>query len=57
MEKNKDRVFRDALVQIIENQEKIKNHLGISRSYDDNYYDHRIVEELNGLHFEEETMY
>lgn len=50
----KDRVFRDALVRILENQIKIKEHLGISKCHDDNYYDNSQIQELNDLNLFEE---
>ena len=50
----KDRVFRDALVRILENQIKIKEHLGISKCRDDNYYDHSQIQELNDLNLFDE---
>ena len=51
MEENKtnDEIFAEALIQIIENQIAIKEHLGIARCYDDCYYDRIIIDELRTL--------
>lgn len=51
MEENKtnDEVFAIALIQIIENQIKLKKHLGIvndTAHYGDCYYDHEIICDL-----------
>ena len=51
MEDNKtnDEVIAEALIQIIENQMKLKKHLGIvndTAHYGDCYYDHEIICDL-----------
>ena len=54
MEENKtnDEVFAEALIQIIENQMKLKKHLGIvndTAHYGDCYYDHEIIYDLKNI--------
>ena len=48
-DKTNNELIADALVRILENQIKIKVHLGIVRDdsyYGDCYYDHRMIDNL-----------
>jgi hypothetical protein len=48
-DKTNNEIIADALVRILENQIKIKVHLGIARDdseYGDCYYDHRMIDNL-----------
>jgi hypothetical protein len=48
----KDRIFAEALIQIIENQVQIKKHLGIVSNtsyYEDCYHDGRVIEYLETI--------
>lgn len=54
MDENKtnDEIFARALIQIIENQMKLKKHLGIvsdTSHYGDCYYDHEIIDDLETI--------
>lgn len=48
-DKTSNEIIADALTRILENQIKIKVHLGIARDdseYGDCYYDHRMIDDL-----------
>ena len=48
-DKTNNEIIANALVRILENQIKIKVHLGIARDdsdYGDCYYDHRMIDDL-----------
>lgn len=48
----KDKIFAEALIQIIENQVKLKEHLGIVKDasyYGDCYNDGKIIEYLRTI--------
>ena len=48
----KDRIFAEALIQIIENQIQIKKHLGIISNtsyYEDCYHDGRVIKILETI--------
>lgn len=48
-DKTNNEIIADALVRILENQIKIKSHLGIVKDdseYGDCYYDYRIIDNL-----------
>ena len=47
--KTNEEIFAEALIQIIENQIKIKEHLGIARSGDDCYYDNKVIALLDRI--------
>ena len=49
--KTSDVIFAEALVQILQNQIKIKMHLGIVRDeYYDCYGDNQIIDDLRGIY-------
>lgn len=48
-DKTSNEIIADALTRILENQIKIKVHLGIARDdsdYGDCYYDYRVIDNL-----------
>lgn len=47
--KTNEEIFAEALIQIIENQIKIKEHLGIARSGDDCYHDNEMIALLDRI--------
>lgn len=47
--KTNNEIFAEVLIQIIENQMAIKEHLGIARCYDDCYYDREMIDELKRI--------
>lgn len=47
--KTNNEIFAEVLIQIIENQIAIKEHLGIARCYDDCYYDRKMIDELKRI--------
>lgn len=51
-ERTNDEIFAEALIQIIENQMKLKKHLGIVRDtdrYGDCYYDRAMIDDLQKI--------
>lgn len=48
-DKTKEEIFAEALIQIIENQIKIKEHLGIARCHDDCYHDNEVIALLDRI--------
>ena len=51
-DKSNDEILAEALIQIIENQMKIKRHFGLasdSSYYGDCYYDEKVIEALRSI--------
>lgn len=51
-DRTNDEIFAEALIQIIENQIKLKEHLGLVKDtsyYGDCYYDNKIMDSLSTI--------